>query len=151
MGAMSQTFMYSRARLVPRALSGSFSRLKQLCMIILQKMETAAGTGSWQLSAHLHSCILRRYCRKHEQVIDFAKLACKSLRLNGTVVNHTSRRESCVTETSTALTVQPCRNCHRNCLYPLRQPSHKGWVGFSPLKTGLLLILTPLFQFTGSD
>lgn len=88
-GAMSQTFICCMAGLVPRALSGSFSdNCAWSSSKRRQQLLTLAADICLQYS---HSCILQRCCRKHSQVIDFAKLACKSLRLNWTVVNLTPR------------------------------------------------------------
>lgn len=93
-------FMCYWARLVPRALSGSFPNNCAWSSSKRWKQLLALAPDS--CLQHLHSCILWRCCRKHEQVIDFAKLACKSLRLNWTVVNLTPRCGSSVTETNTA-------------------------------------------------
>lgn len=145
---MSQTFICCRAGLVPRALSGSFS---DSCAWSSPKkgQQLLALTPDICLQ-YLHSCTLQRCCRKHEQVIAFAKLACKSLRLNWTVVNLTPRCGSSVIKTHTAL--------------PYGHVGAAIWIAsinlinlyqrvglFSLLKMELFLIFTPLFQITGSD
>lgn len=100
-GKMSQTFICWRAGLVPRALSGSFS--DNCAWSSPKRWQQLLALAPDICLQYLHSCIQRRCCRKHEQVIDFARLAYSSPRLNWTVVNLTPRCGSSVIKTHTAL------------------------------------------------
>lgn len=83
----NESFMCYRARLVPRAVSGSFSN--NCAWSSSKRWNQLLALAPDSCLQHLHGCILWRCCRNHEWVIDFAKLACKSPRLNWAAVNLT--------------------------------------------------------------